>query len=295
MDPAVAAFLDSLKRQGLTDPQIGNLAQQQNNPGAWQGLYQDYTQPSQRTNLLPEPKAPQQYKPNMGFLGEYQNQYRALDEQKLKAQSDTDLMMQRLKQAVEENQRQLGEGQTRAMQSVEDRMASQGILRSGITAAEQGKIGDEYTQRVNALQTGASQQQDDLQRQLQDAFQQITNQRGQLQAEEATRRSQAEQEAARQNAEQQARYEQEMAAWKQSQAQQQTQPRPTPTGQYSQPTGDALHDQAIKDPGVSQYLEALYRSGGGGAPTVQQASSRVQSARPQNNDLESKLRQFFGG
>lgn len=59
MDPTVAAFLDSLKAQGLNDQQMTQLATVQNDPQAWAAQYEQMRQAGQQ----PAPQQPQQYPP----------------------------------------------------------------------------------------------------------------------------------------------------------------------------------------------------------------------------------------
>lgn len=166
---------------------------------------------------------PAPIEPNMGFNAGYEDMYRELDQRKLNAQSQSDLALQRLQQQVQLGQRDMEVESGRAQKQVLDRMAAQGILRSGITAQEQGRIGEDYSSRLNSMNQNAATSGDDIRRALQDILSGIEQNRGQLRAEQARAQAEEQRQAAIANAQAQAAYEAAQAA----------QPQSTPTGQYS--------------------------------------------------------------
>ena len=166
---------------------------------------------------------PQPIEPNMGFNAGYEDMYRELDQRKLNAQSQSDLALQRLQQQVALGQRDMETESGRAQKQVLDRMSAQGILRSGITAQEQGRIGEDYASRLNSMNQNAATSGDDIRRALQDILSGIEQNRGQLKADQARAQAEEQRQAAIANAQAQAAYEAAMAA----------QPKASATGQYS--------------------------------------------------------------
>lgn len=267
LDPAVGAFLQSLQQAGLNQQQIGNLATMQNDPTAWMQQYHSDLS-ANNPNAPQAPKAPQPVQSTgLPFNEQYDQQYRALEGQQQQAQSDTDLIIQRLKQAQEEGQANLGQNRDTALQSVQDRMASQGILHSGITANEQGKVGQEYAQRIQQLTQSGQQQEEDARRQLQQMLQGFAQQRSGLQEQQAREQQQAAQQAAQQNAANQAQYEQaqqqynqQMDAYSRSLR---AQPSSTPTGQYQAPVVGATtpeFDQNVASGAISPQVLAFLQA-----------------------------------
>lgn len=174
---------------------------------------------------VPGISKPELAQPNLGFNPSYQDQFRQLDQQGVEAQSAADLTLQRLMQNLQEQQRGLQSQEGDAQRLIRDRLASQGILRSGITQQESGNIGNRFLEQFQGLQQNNARQGDDVRRMLQERLSGIGNQRSQLQTEQARAEAEARQTTDIENARRQAAYEEA----------QRNQPQPTPTGQYQQP------------------------------------------------------------
>jgi hypothetical protein len=179
----------------------------------------------------PGMQRPNPVQADLGFMPFYEDQLRQLDSSAADAQSQGDLTVQRIQNALQQGTQRLSQQQQQQSSQLNDRMAANGILRSGITVGEQGKLADQYTQNLGDLQQNAAMQTDDTKRAVLQALQAISSQRGQINMNMARDKAQAQQQADMQNALAEAQYQALLAQ----------QPAANPQGMYTyQPIQAAL-------------------------------------------------------
>lgn len=183
------------------------------------------------------------------FDAQYAPLYRQLDEQQGRLASDYNLQSGRLQMDADAMLRRLGQVRDNDLRANEERMADNGILRSGINVAQQGRIGQDYVGGVNDLEGNRSRSLSDLARILSDSLSGLNSQRESLMAQQGRDETMARlQEAeARAQAEAQQRYLQNLLA---------QQPQPTPTGNYRPP---GTSGQPAMD---ANYVRGMFNSYG---------------------------------
>lgn len=180
------------------------------------------------------------------FDAAYAPLYRQLDEQQGRLASNFQQDSGRLSNSTQAMQRRLEQLRDQNLRGNEERMADNGILRSGINVAQQGRIGQEFLGQTNDLQSQQAMGISDLSRSLSDALSGLNSQREGLMANQARDEmsSRLEEAQARANAEAQQNYLRNLLA---------QQPQPTGTGVYQRPQPQA------NDAG---YVRGLFNSYG---------------------------------
>lgn len=155
-------------------------------------------------------------------------------------ESNTNLAKQRAASDFETGKRNLAESHTKQLDTLRERLANQGILRSGINIGEQGRIGTEVAKRAGEMQQGYQRGVEDIDREYATRQQQFNSQLSQLNVDRARRESERQEQVSREEAQRKAN--EELANNMRIQLDEMkermlkaVQPQPSPTGQFQLP------------------------------------------------------------
>lgn len=178
--------------------------------------------------------------PGMGFIPYYEEQRNNIARQQAGVQSQGQSELQRIQAMLGIQQHDLSNEQQRAEHSARNQLASQGILRSGITVDAENQLGQAYANRIADMQRQGAWNTEDLQSQIAQQLQQLNQQLASVNTNQARDQSAAQLEADRINAENQ-------AAWQASQQQLAAQqPQANAQGQYQTPNqGATVNGQPV--------------------------------------------------
>lgn len=121
------------------------------------------------SGTLPWQNVPVQNIPwgELPFDAYYESNVRRLQGQEAGLSSQEEIARRRLQEGFQSGSQELGRSRDMAMQGLRERMADQGITRSGINIQEQGNIGEEYLRGVQGLEGERARSEEDLMRDIQ--------------------------------------------------------------------------------------------------------------------------------
>lgn len=159
---------------------------------------------------------------------------------------DQDAIQDRLERIRQE--RELAESRDEATTGLQENMADRGILRSGATLEQQGKIGKNYQRGVDEVSRNIANRGQNREREFEQAQNRFQTEFEQLRLERSRRQAERDEERNREKAELEARA-------------QAAQPVALPTGQYQapQPQSLSMYEGQAFDPNDPDALQAILR------------------------------------
>lgn len=185
-------------------------------------------------------KVDERFKREFKFNPAYEETLRSVNERLAGLTSQEELGRRRIAEDYSTGMRQAGEGHEQNIKGLQERLANQGILRSGINVGEQGRLGTEYQKQQEALGQGQSRGIEDLVRGLTAQRQSLESERRLSESDRAREEATFRDTLAREEAETEAneRFKQQQNADMEALKQKildLSQPKPTPTGQLVPP------------------------------------------------------------